>query len=70
MKLYKWWMEYWNRQVRKFSITDLKIAEGAAMAFTLIIVHLFPQILAVSVWWFVAALVVCQIRLWYVVLLK
>ena len=47
-------MDYWNRKVRKFTILDVKLAQGAAMAFVLIIVKLFPQIMSLSIWWFVA----------------
>ena len=64
------WIEYWNRQVKKFTILEQKLGEGSAMAFTLIIASFYPQILAVSVWWFVIALLLCQTRLWYVILFK
>lgn len=70
MRFITLWMEYWNRQVRKFTIIDVKLAEGTAVAFTLILVKLFPQILSLSIWWFVAALLLCWVRLWYVVLFK
>lgn len=70
MRFIKWYMDYWNAQVKKFTIIDVKLGEGAAMATTLIVVSFFPQILELSVWWFVAALVCCIIRPWYVVLFK
>lgn len=70
MNFLRWWMDYWNQQVKKFNIIDVKLAEGAAMAFILILVKMFPQIMGLSVWWFVAVLVICCTRLWYVVLLK
>ncbi len=53
---------YWNRKVKKFTIFDVKLAQGAAMAFVLIIVKFFPQIMSLSIWWFVAFAVVCALR--------
>ena len=48
--------------MKKFTIFDVKLAQGAAMAFVLIIVKFFPQIMSVSIWWFVAFAVVCALR--------
>jgi hypothetical protein len=61
------WIDYWNRKVRDFTIFDVKLAQGAAMAFMLIIVKLFPQIISVSVWWFVAFALICALRPAYVI---
>ncbi len=41
-----------------------------AMAFVLILVKLFPQIISLSVWWFVAFVVICALRPLYVMYLK
>ena len=64
------WIDYWNRKVRKFTIFDVKLVQGAAMAFALIIVKLFPRIMTLSIWWFVALLVVCTARPCYVIWIK
>ncbi|HNR29866.1 MAG TPA: hypothetical protein PKI11_03155 [Candidatus Hydrogenedentes bacterium] len=64
------WIAFWNRQVRKFTIYDVKLAQTGAMAFALIIAKIFPCILAISIWWFVAALILCMIRPCYVILFK
>lgn len=55
-------IDYWNRKVRKFTIFDVKLAQGAAMAFVLIIVKFFPQIMSLSIWWFVGLALVCTLR--------
>ena len=55
-------IDYWNRKVKSFTIFDVKLAQGAAMAFALIIVKLFPQTMSLSIWWFVAFAVVCALR--------
>lgn len=37
------WIDYWNRKVKDFTIFDVKLAQGAAMGFILIIVKLFHR---------------------------
>ncbi len=59
------WIGFWDRKVRGWGIFEVKMAQGASMGFTLVIVKLFPQILTLSVWWFVALLVVCSAPLHY-----
>ena len=62
--------EYWNHKVKKFTIFDVKLAQGAAMAFVLIIVKFFPQIMSLSIWWFVAFGVACALRPAYAMWVK
>jgi hypothetical protein len=64
------WIEYWDRKVKRFGIFEVKMAQGAEGGGALIIVKLFPQILALSVWWFVALLVVCSVPVHYVLWFK
>ena len=45
--------EYFDSRARRFGIVDTKLALGAAMFLALIIAKLVPEILNVSVWWFV-----------------
>ena len=63
-------IDYWNRKEANFTIFDVKLAQGAAMAFVLIIVKLFPQIMDLSIWWFVAFAVICPLRPAYVMWIK
>jgi hypothetical protein len=58
-------LEDMNQRVKKFDIVDVKLAQVTAMFFALIIVKLIPDIMDVSIWWFVALLVVCAIRPFY-----
>jgi hypothetical protein len=58
-------IDYWDRKVKKLGILELKMAQAATMGFTLIIVKIFPQILALSVWWFIALLVICAVPVHY-----
>ena len=54
--------EEMTRRVRKFDIFDVKLAQVTAMFGALIIVKLIPDIMDVSIWWFVTMLIVCAIR--------
>ena len=63
-------IEYWNRKVKKFTIFDVKLAQGAAMAFVLIIVKFFPEIMSLNIWWFVAFAAVCALRPVYAMWVK
>lgn len=64
------WIHFWDRQVRKFGIIDVKFAQTAAMFFAVILVKLFPGILEYSIWWFVAGCLLCVIRPWYAMLTR
>lgn len=70
MNAFMQWIAFWNRQVKKFTIFDVKFAQAAAMALALIFAKLFPCILSVSIWWFVAACLICCVRPCYVMLFK
>ncbi len=59
-------LENMDQRVKKFGIVDVKLAQGAAMFFALIIAKLVPQIMEVSVWWFVVLLIGCAMRPAYV----
>ncbi len=62
--------DYWNRKVRKFTICDVKAAQGWAGACVLIIAKLFPQIMLLSVWWFVVLAIPFALRLVYTIWMK
>ena len=53
------WM---NDRAKRFTAFDIKLAQGAAQCLILIIVKLIPQILTISIWWFVALLVIFAVR--------
>jgi len=59
-------LENMDQRVKKFGIVDLKLVQGAAMFFALIIAKLIPGIMEVSVFWFVVVLIGCAIRPVYV----
>jgi len=59
-----------DERVKKFSLIDVKLAQGAAMFAALVVVKLIPQIMDVSIWWFVVLTVVCAVKPAYVFWLK
>ncbi|MFH1373125.1 MAG: hypothetical protein ABII79_04955 [bacterium] len=59
-----------NERVRKLNIFDVKLVQGAAMCVMLILVKLIPQIVTISIWWFVVFCVICALRPCYVFFLK
>jgi len=63
-------LEDMDKRVKKFGIIDVKLAQGAAMFVALIVAKLIPQIMYLSIWWFVLLLVICAIRPVYVFWLK
>ncbi len=51
-----------NHRVKKLGIFDVKLAQMAAMFVTLIIVKLLPEVMTISMWWFVGLLTLCEIK--------
>jgi len=55
-----------NQRARKLSIFDLKLAQGAAVFFALIMAKLISQIMDIGVWWFVGSGILCVMKPCYV----
>ena len=64
------WIDFLNRKVKQATIWDVKLAQIWSVGFILIIVKIFPQIMQLSVWWFVAIMVVCVPRFVYILWMK
>jgi len=63
-------LEDMTRRVRRFDIIDVKLAQGAAMFFALVVAKLIPRIMDISIWWFVGLLVLCAAKPFYVFWIK
>ena len=50
------WIERWNDRVRQLTIWDMKLAQIWTAAWILVLVKLVPQIMQLSVWWFVGVI--------------
>lgn len=59
-------LEDMNQRVKRFSLIDVKLAQGAAMFLALIIAKLIPDIMDLSIWWFVGFAILCTIKPFYV----
>ncbi|MFQ6007814.1 MAG: hypothetical protein ACE5K8_02580 [Candidatus Zixiibacteriota bacterium] len=59
-----------NERVRRLNIFDVKLAQGAAMFIALILAKLVPDIMEISIWWFVALSALCAIKPAYVFLIR
>jgi len=63
-------LKYMNERVKKFSILDVKLAQGIGIFAAFILVKLMPEIMDINIWWFVVLLVICAIRPVYVFFIK
>ena len=63
-------VDYFNSRVRKMTIFDVKLVQGAAIFFALFIVKIFPSILNINIWWFVALAVLFAIKPVWVFFIK
>ncbi len=55
-----------NQRTRKLSAFDLKLVQGAAVFFALIIAKLIPQIMDIDIWWFIVLEILCVMKPCYV----
>ena len=51
-----------DARIKRFGVLDVKLAQGAAIFLALIIVKLYPQIMSLSIWWFIVLCVLCALR--------
>ena len=59
-------LEDFDRRVKKFDFLDVKLVQVVAMFLALIIAKLVPSIMNISIWWFVALLILFTARPFYV----
>ncbi len=58
-------LEDMDQRAKKLGIIDIKLAQMAAAFSGLVIAKLIPQIMDLSIWWFVGLLVICAIKPFY-----
>lgn len=61
---------YLNQRLRNMDVFDVKLAQLAAMFLTLFIVKLVPEIMTISIWWFVGLVILSTIKPFYAFWLK
>lgn len=55
-------VRFWNERVRRMNIFEVKLVQTAAICAALVIVKLVPAIMSISIWWFVALMIITAIR--------
>jgi hypothetical protein len=63
-------IQFFNNRVKRLTIFDLKLVQACAMLVALIVVKLIPDIMTISIWWFVVLLVLCALRPIYVFFIR
>lgn len=63
-------IEHWNRKVQQMTMWDLKLAQLWSVFWILMLVKFFPQIMQLSIWWFVAGIVLSGPRLIYIFFIR
>lgn len=66
MGLFKWA----NEKVKKLTFVDVKLVAFIGICIGLILAKLIPDVLNLSLWWFVAIGVLFLLRVYYVILFK
>lgn len=59
-----------NKRAKKLGIIDLKLAQMTGAFFALVIAKLIPQIMGISIWWFVVLGILCAIKPFYAFWIK
>ena len=70
MNTVRGWIDFWNRKVKDFSIWDVKLAQIWTAAWLLVAVKIFPQIMELSIWWWVALIALCIPRFCYILAIR
>lgn len=63
-------IQYFNNRVKKFTIFDVKLAQGAAIFFALIVVKIFPEIMRLHIEWFIGLSILFSLRPGYALFIK
>ncbi len=63
-------IQYFNNRIKKFTIFDVKLAQGAAIFFALIVVKIFPEIMRLHIEWFIGLSILFSLRPGYALFIK
>ncbi len=66
MELFKWA----NEKVKKLTALDVKLVSFVGICFGLILAKLIPDVLNISIWWFVVIGALFLLRVYYVMFFK
>ena len=63
-------LQYFNERVKRFSLLDIKLVQGTGIFVALILAKLLPEIMDVSIWWFVCLLFLSTMKPFYVIFVR
>jgi len=63
-------IDFFNERAKRLTIFDMKLVQGSAMIVALLFAKYVPELLDISIWWLLAALVVVSARPMYRFYLK
>ena len=63
-------IQYFNNRIKKFTIFDVKLAQGASIFFALIVVKIFPEIMDLHIGWFIGLTILFALRPLYTLYIK
>lgn len=63
-------INYFNKRLKKLGLFDMWLTKWAALFFGLLLAKLIPQLMDVSVWWYVGLCVLFSIKPIYVFYIK
>jgi len=63
-------IKFFNERVKLFTIWDIKLAQTSAIAFMIILIKLIPQIISISIGWFVGICILAGLRPMYAMFIK
>ena len=63
-------IRFFNERVKRLNIFDIKLIQGCAIFVALIIVKIIPEILNISIGWFITLLILCAIRPVYIFFIR
>ena len=66
MSTIKSFIDFWNDRVKRMTIWELKLAQTWAALWMLLLVKIFPQLTSLSLWWYIAFIVILAPYLFYV----
>jgi len=55
-------LDFMNKRAKRLSIIDWKLAQASAMCIALVLAKLVPNLLDLSIWWFVIIGLICYIK--------
>jgi len=57
-----------NERIKRFNVIDIGLIKLVGIFAGLFLAKLIPQLMNISIWWYVALIIICGVRPFYVVI--